>query len=382
MNGQNLNMYYWGGLWTVLATALVSHTKFSVPPALFIFAITFLLSILLISKGGYRKIPIYALITIPFALYLIITQPFTTANVRNYIGPILSVLFFPVTIYFVNKLNREKVYRIVRIFITFSTLVLIFETIYRYIFPDQDVAAIAIGRGGQGLFYMYKSSSLMYTDSNGAAIHILIVLFFTFYWAEYTNQKYKLIKFILIILIGLSLSRAAWLGTLCGLIYFKFLRGKSLVFWISWGIIVITLVAFMFFVVILPKIGNDGSFLSKFVIVEHVVNFYSHIRPVKDYLIGIGVYQSINIFGIYAHSFFVVQLLEMGIVSFILLIIMWGMFGVYTKWKVGIILIPFVITTLSSTLSFMPSFYVAMALMCYVENSLRNENCIYNTIVS
>jgi len=380
MNDRNRKIYYWGGFWTIVGTVFISHTFLSIPPALFIIAFTSTLALLLIGSGD-RKIPIFALVTIPFIVYLCLTQPFTSANFRNIVGPIAGAFFFTVAIYFLNRLEKTQIIRIVHFFIVASIILLTFETIYRYLFPDQASLQAAYERG-KGFFYQYKMLSLMYSDSNMAAIHMVIILFFTYYWAEITKKKYKGAKFILIFLIGLSLSRAAWLSIFIGIIYFKFLRNKSAVFWITGGVITLALTSLALFGFILPMVKYDDSFLMKFQIANQIFDYYKQSPSIKEHLIGIGVRQSIELFGIYAHSFLVVQLIEMGIISLVLLLLMWLQFGYYSNWKLGIILVPFLIATLSATLSFMPSFYVAVAIMCYAEKSLKNENSVYNTIVS
>lgn len=363
------SIIYTTGFWTVISTALVSHTKIPIPPALFIFGLSVLIMFVLFFTGNrYRKVPVYALCVLPLSAVLLLSQPFTNASVQNFVGPLISALYFFVTAYYMQFLSGQEIMKIIKNLLVLSLVILTAEEVYRFIFPNYYIADVASRRIDQeGMFYMFKTDSIMYKDSNGAAIHILIVLFFTYYWGEIIGRKYKIIKIILIILIGLTISRAAWFGTLAGIVYFRFLRGKSVSFWVSAGIATIIIASILTFTIIIPMVEEDKSFMSKFEIANLVIEYYEQSPPINEQLIGVGVYQSQKVFGIYAHSFLMVQMIEMGIVSTILLLAMWGYFIYYTKSKALIILIPFFITTLSSTLSFMPIFYVSMALMCEIE---------------
>ena len=73
-----------------MSSALVSHTKLPIPPALLIWGITVLLFLFLyLSDFGSSRMPKYGLIVLPFAFFLMFTQPFTGASVKNYVGPII-----------------------------------------------------------------------------------------------------------------------------------------------------------------------------------------------------------------------------------------------------------------------------------------------------
>ena len=369
----NHKLYYYGGFWTIVGTALISHTVLTIPPALLIIGITSLLALILVACGNTR-IPVYALITIPFMLYLSVTQPFTSASLRNIVGPIAGAFFFPVVLYYINRLSKKQILTIVHYFITISIIALTFETLYRYIFPPPELVERALW-ATENNFYMYKMRSLMYSCSNGAAIHMVIILFFTYYWSEYSNKNYKFAKFFLFLIIALTLSRTAWLGTIVGIIYVKFLRNKSTVYWITSGIMVLMLMTLTFFSFIYTIIKDDGSFLSKFEIANSVIEYYKSTFTFKDIFFGVGIYNSDEVLsvGLAAHSFLIQLSIETGFVSLALFILMLFQMGYYSNWKISIILVPFFITTLSATLSFMPCFYVAIALMCFAEKTLINK---------
>lgn len=366
------SLLYYVGWITVISTALISHTILPVPPALLLFCIV-IFGIMLLFRAGYGTMPLYSLIALPFIVFLTFAQPLTGASVRNYVGPIVSAIYFPVTIYYLQFLTKEQLGKIVKAFLIISTVILFFETAYRYMFPNYSLAEAA-QQNNTEVFYMYKASSLMYTDSNGAAIHMLCVLFFAYYWGSVTGEKYRLIKWILVLIMGLTISRAAWIGTFIGVLYFKWFRGRSLFFLITSGTIVTTLLLTVFLVFILPVIKNDGSLLSKFEIAELIIQYYEKGPSFIEQAIGVGVYMSKNIFGIYAHNFLAVQLIEMGFISVVLLFFMLGGIVYYSKGKAMIVLIPFFITTLSSTLSFMPVFYTVLAIICVYENRFNIEN--------
>jgi hypothetical protein len=365
-------LYYFGGLATCVSSALVSHTKLPIPPALLIWgAMVLLFLFLYLSDFGSSRIPKYGLIILPFAFFLLFTQPFTDASLKNYVGPIISALFFPLVVYFLNFLNRNQVVQIVKYLLLISTIVLTFETLYRYVFPNFELQDLSESRGSDDMFYMFKTTSLMYNDSNGAAIHISIILFFTYYWSEFVEKKYRFIKFVLWVLLIFSISRAAWIGAIIGLIYFKLLRGKSILFWTLAGSLFFLFSLIGFFVYILPLMETDPSFMARIEVFESAYKYYKSGPNIIDQLTGIGVYMSKEYFDIYLHNFYIVQAVEMGFISLALLIIMWGQFIFFTNSKGLIILVPYSIIVLSSTLSFIPVFYVVMGIMCICENKFK-----------
>lgn len=365
-------LFYFGGLATCVSSALISHTKLPVPPALLIWgAMVLLFLFLYLSDFGSSKIPKYGLVVLPFAFFLLFTQPLTNSSIKNYIGPIISALFFPLAVYFLNFLNRNQIIRIVKSLVIISTIVLTFETLYRYAFPNFAVQDISEGRGTDDVFYMFKASSLMYKDSNASAIHILIVLFFTYYWSEFVEKKYKFVKIVLWLLLILTISRAAWIGAIIGVIYFKMLRGKSILFWAFAGSLFCLFSLIVFFVYLLPLMESDPSFLARIEVVESAYKYYKSGPSIIDQLIGIGVYMSNVYFDIYLHNFYIVQAVEMGFISLVLLVIMWVQFIYYTKGKGLIVLVPYSIVVLSSTLSFIPVFYVVFGIICICENKLK-----------
>lgn len=365
-------LYYFGSLATCVSSALVSHTKLPLPPALLIWgAMVLLFLFLYLSDFGSSQIPKYGLIVLPFALFLMLTQPLTDASVKNYVGPIISALFFPLVVYYLNFLNRNQVIRIVKYLLIVSTIVLTCETLYRYVFPNFEIQDISESRGTDDVFYMFKSSSLMYTDSNATGIHILLVLFFIYYWSEFVKEKYKIVKIVLWLLLILTISRAAWLGAIVGFVYFKLLRGKPIVFWVFAGSLFFLFSLVGFFVYLLPLMEADPSFMARIEVFESAYKYYQSGPNVIDQLIGIGVYMSQVYFDIYLHNFYIVQAVEMGFISLAFLFLMWGQFVYYTKSKALIVLVPYSIVILSSTLSFIPVFYIIFGIMCISENKFK-----------
>lgn len=376
-------LFYFGGFATCISSALVSHTKLPIPPALVIFGFVFLLFLFLyLSKFGNSKIPLYSLIVLPFAFFLIFTQPFTNASIKNYVGPIVSALFFPLTVYFLNNIDFKQLKKILKVLIILSLIVLFFETLWRYLFPNFEIQEASENRGTDDVFYMFKSVSLMYSDSNGAALHIAIILFFTYYWSEFVNKKFFLVKVILWVVLIFTISRAAWMGSIIGLLFFKFLRGKSVLFWFFLGSILIIASLFFFFFYLFPLMEKDPSFMERLEVFNDAIKYYRDSARLMDVFIGIGVYMSKAYFSIYLHNFYIVQAVEMGIVSLLLLFIMWGQFIYYSNGRALIILVPYSIIVLSSTLSFIPVFYVVLGIICVCQNRFKNENSIYCTSVS
>lgn len=212
---------------------------------------------------------------------------------------------------------------------------------------------------------MYKYASFMYADSNGTAIHIVVILFYILYLEEVHTQKWRKSKLILVVLLLLTFSRAAWLGAVLGWIYVRFLQQKKFSFYLLNFTALVFLASLVYIFYLREKIETDLSFQSKFEIVEIVLSHFKNATLV-EWLLGIGFSNSLTVLDIYAHNFEMVFLIESGVIGFLLMALCFTNFIYITHRKALFIIVPFLITTLSSTIIFMPFFYVAIA-MIYVK---------------
>ena len=133
------------------------------------------------------------------------------------------------------------------------------------------------------LFYAFKFSSIMFKDSNFVGTYGLVAFFYYYYLKKkkYVNSVVPLI--ILFILILLTLSRSAIITVPLTIVILYFLRIKIKLHHILLGIALIMSVVF----IALPQIESDGSFLSKFDILELT---WRHLQEcsIGQFLFGVG----------------------------------------------------------------------------------------------
>lgn len=361
-------------LWAlVVPCSILSHTWLPFPPAILFFFVglgAFLLANdPIINNHPEHKTVLpkaYQFILIGIG-YMLFSQMFMGGTFSHIFGICAALSYFLLSVILVYKVKEKNVFKIVHGFIIVSVITLCLEAILRYTY-----SYYLITNGTNTLYgiYRFKFQGPMYLESNGLCIHLIVLLFFTLWWSEIQKKSYMGVKIILGLLIILSLSRAGWISTAIGLIYFYLLRGRSKKFWLTSGIFILLLFIFAIKFFIYPIIAKDPSFLSKFYIIEQSLNYFHH-ASLSNWLFGITLGHSEDLMGIYAHSYFLVFLIETGLIGFILITAIYLYFIWASKGSALIILIPFFIHTATTTNTFLPYLYVAMAIMIWWENKTK-----------
>jgi hypothetical protein len=118
---------------------------------------------------------------------------------------------------------------------------------------------------------------------------------------EVHTQKWRKSKLILVVLLLLTFSRAAWLGAVLGWIYVRFLQQKKFSFYLLNFTALVFLASLVYIFYLREKIETDLSFQSKFEIVEIVLSHFKNATLV-EWLLGIGFSNSLTVLDIYAQS--------------------------------------------------------------------------------
>jgi hypothetical protein len=338
--------------------SFTSHTILAIPPTLVLF---FIGTILLFSFN--RTIYISNSLIIPFIaiVYFMVTQTIIGAPLSRYMGVIFAICYYVVVVFFAQQLTFSKLKSLSSKFITYSTFLLIAECIWRLMHPQTDYAVFEES-GDPRWIYQYKFGGLMYVDSNAVAIHIIIILFFIFYMEIEHGQHWTKSKIILIALLILTFSRAGWIGAFLGWIYIRFLRKQKLELYLIYFFLFSIGLILFYKLYLQQKIESDLSFQSKLDIIK-VVHTYISNASLNELFFGIGFSNSSDRLGIYAHNFFMVFFIESGIIGLLIIISLFVQLTIATRKRALFIIIPFLITTLSSTITFMPFLYVSLALI-------------------
>lgn len=353
-----------GGFFLITFCSVITHTLLPIPPTLVFWLLSFLISILYFFLNNRRiaRINSISLVPILFSIYLFFSQLLIGVDFRALVGPFMAPLYFGLTIFYLDLLDKNKTTKYITNFIYLSTVVFIIESIWRVlhpVVPDEEV----LQSDSYQWFYVFKGPGLMYIETNGLAIHIIVVTFFAYWWGEFIGKKFYILKIILVTVLCLTFSRAAFFSFLIGIIYFYIIRKmNSIYFYLA------SLVLSFILIIVLPYgielLQGDASTNSKFGLVDEVFKFYSNADLLRI-LFGIGNYNSINALGMYAHNYFLVYLIEMGIFGLTLLLFQFVYFVYISKKEILVILIPFLVQVMSSSTIFIPHFYMISAIFCF-----------------
>jgi hypothetical protein len=302
---------------------------------------------------------------------------FSGAFINIFLG-LISFIFIRLT-----KRNiKEKYYNVIIYMMFYITLIFISaDTIYRLLHPNYFARTAYLE---SRWFYYYKKNSIMFADSNTTGLIALILYFFIIELERIKNNIYikiiksKYIKFILIILLISSFSRASYIAFIIGILYKNYYSqkkkyNKNIIKYLAIPIIII-----MAYYIILYLYNSDLSFQSKFYIVDLAINVYKKF-PLYNKIFGIGFAEWQDVLGIYTHNIFITYFIQTGLIGLTLFIF----FIISTIKKAKYIWVPILIVSLSffSYLG-MPFLFVPLAIIFNIydyeiEKRKYYENSIY-----
>ncbi|WP_315060729.1 O-antigen ligase family protein [Capnocytophaga leadbetteri] len=266
--------------------------------------------------------------------------------------------------------KTEILVRYSKYFIWFTILLLVVEAAWRLTHPifviegtDKDY------RNMEGmLFYAFKFSSIMFKDSNFVGTYGLVAFFYYYYLRKKKYVKSMMPLIILFILISLTLSRSAIITVLLTIVILYFLSIKIKLHHIILGIVLIISVVF----IALPQIETDGSFLSKFDILELT---WRHLQECSlgQFLFGVGFGNTVEHIGIGAHNLLVTHLIESGIIGLLFFLIVNFSLINKTKRYSLYLTIPLFISGMSLAGHAISYYYACLALIYVIERNERKD---------
>lgn len=342
--------------------SLTSHTLISIPPPIIYLSISIFLFPFLLIKQKTIYFDNVSVIILIYITYLLFTQFFFETPFRRILGAVFSPLYYIVIHNYIKAVKFEDVQKFINIFLNLSIFIFTVELYFRLTSP------IDLTNASTNFIYAYKNNSIMYSDSNGTGIHILMVFVFLFFLETEINIKHINIKKIIlfILLIG-TFSRAAWITGIVFLIanyFYKNFNFIKLFFFIFF----ILLFLFVVYPIYLEDyFKNDLSLNDHMSIFEtgidfiHNVNFFS-------FFIGIGISLSEDSLGRYAHNYFLTTLIETGFIGLILNLLVYFFLILKSKVKILVIIIPFFLIIMSSNLNFVPFLFMILSVSNYLIN--------------
>lgn len=359
--------FYEYALYLIIPFCGFYMVKIGVSPIYVIFFLS-LFFIFLGSVQGFKRAqePALMLITVFIIIYVSLSffvyWEFDSVLPSAWVNLVFSLVYFIVALFLLDNVSRNQVNRSVRLIIIFSTVLLMVELVYRLLHPEQPEEWMTIREDIR--WYMYKTSSFMYPDSNSVGLFIACLIAFIFAIPAQESFPFKKYLIPLFFLLLGTLSRASIFAIIFSIVFYYF-SGSRL------KILLIILFSIIGTVIIYSLIKTDESFLSKFWIASLVLN-YLYQADFLQLMIGVGPGNTEKYLGVGAHLLPFMFLIEIGFIGTVLISLLW--FSIWKKLRQHGI--PIFMVLLVNGLSFstfaIPWFYAMLAILIYF--SRRKEN--------
>lgn len=274
------------------------------------------------------------------------------------ISPLFASVFF-----------KGKTIKIKHIFFIFLVYALLFniDGFWRLINPDltnsEKLEALKIG------FQIYKTNSIMYSDSNYVGLQSLFFISVYIYLLRGLNIKitkrilYYIILLLLVSSIILSFSRSAIFGMI--VLFFLLLTSRLNKFNFTLIFISISLILFTLFS---EHFSNDISYQSKFHILSITDNYLKKVNII-DFLFGVGLGNAVNVIGIGSHNLLITFLIESGVIGLSAFLIILFYFLIKLKYDFFIVVFPFILASMSLGTTALPYFFTFTCLCIFKKNN-------------
>lgn len=320
--------------------------------------ICFIVGLLLLLYSILTRRSDSSIIWLILLLFFSFFQLHIGASWKAMINNVSSMMMFIIVINILKDSSFKRIILISSSFIRFTTFLLIGECILRM--------ALSIPKGIS--LYNLKFNSFMFLDTNFCGLLILVLLCFGRYLIKFYNV-YELKKFIVVdvVLLVLTLSRAAIIGYIVFEILFYNIKIYSWKSSLIKRIIILTIISTAVGSVFINIAMHDDSFNSKLYILG-LVN--ENLPLIYDIIwTGIGYEHGQQFLGIYPHNFFLLYIIEIGVIGLIFKI---GFicYCIYRTHGIGFfIVIPFMVPIQSAIGYATHYLFVTLALITLLENN-------------
>lgn len=274
----------------------------------------------------------------------------------------------PILIFFIcgdliKNYNLQKTVSLCKKFLFFNIFMYCIECITRIL--------ISIMKYGFfSSFYNYKRDSIFFADSNFVALNLVVLLIWIdqikFLQNDFLcSRSVKIIKFLMIILLFLTLSRTAYIIYVLYLVFnlFLYYRKKRFLLYVIYSFIIFLLPSTVFYII------NDGSFNTKIDILFGFINFMS----IESFFIGIGSGNAIDYLQMTSHNIFGLTL-EMGFIWFLLMVSLFVYIIKQGKKYAFLVSFPIIISGIVSLfpIAYLSFYFICIVLLNHLSNLKRN----------
>lgn len=312
------------------------------------FAIGFCLFLFHLKDENYPASLIWIFVLFIYFFFLI----YLGSDIKTTINNLSSMMMFPIVTLLLDKFNTRRILIISESFIKFTIRCFVVEAIIRYLWST----AVPLSEG----IYRYKFHSIFFQDTNFLGLALLAIIFYIRYLEIFhgiDNRKYKLIA---IILLFLSISRAAILAWIIGEILILGTNRHTLFKKLFKRVLLLSAVGFIAGTTVFVTLQEDPSFRSKLYILDLIESSYFDIR--FNPLYGAGLGNSQQILGIFPHNSIALYYLETGILGLIFKAVLLIYICIKSRWRSVIVFLPYLIATQSATGYATHYLYVTLAM--------------------
>jgi hypothetical protein len=328
--------------------------------------LTFVFAVLALLVGSMRPIrlwqdPTAVLCAALFLMYIVALfvagWEFDSPLPSAWFNLAFSLLYFIVTTVVLENSSRDRVVKASHMAIVFSIALLSVEFAYRFSHPAEPDELWGVER--EDIFwYVYKTSSFMYPDSNSVGLFVACLIGFIVGLPRHDHRRFKIYLIPLIVLLLGSLSRAA-IFAISAVLLLQYARGSRARLMLFVGLTALGVVG------LLTWFSTDESFLSKFWIAGLVALYLARI-DLLELLIGVGPGNAENALGVGAHLLPFTLLVEVGVVGSILSIVIWFSIWKKSRWCGTPLLLAYLLSGLSFTTFAIPWFYSMAAVLIHL----------------
>lgn len=330
--------------------------------------ISFVIALLFYIGISFRKLNVrtdaISNCTCLFIIYLVITQIFILNNNNHAMYNVLfSLVYCMMCMNCLSKISSEQIKGISKIFINFTIIILLIETAYRWLHPQN----MAVNTSSGISYYKYKYSSIMFIDSNFVGIFAVSIFFFGTYLMIYQGMNLKKQQIILAIVVLLTLSKASIIALVVFGYMYQLRIDKS-----KKKLILIGIIA-AFGYELYHMLMNIGTMSRKLYAVE---NTWKYLKGAKFFnlLFGVGFGNTGKYIINGGHNIILVYIVESGIIGVVLLFLLFFIFLKKTDYRFRIVLFPFLLTAMSMVGHANQYLYVIGAIIYYLEKNNKQIN--------
>ncbi len=344
---------------------LAGVTSFS--PAYFLFIIAFVFLLILFSKNTYFKIDTLIIVNLLIFIVALINQ-IGISDFRRPVVSFICFLLYILTILIGNRLSYQDIKKLSILSLNISIILFLAEFYFRFNNNWKIIFNPELYSQETKLFYNFKEGSIMFMDSNHVAIVLLLLYFFTFYLIREHKERLFYILAFYAFFITFTFSRAVWITTLLfSILYYFHKPNKRLILYFPIIFIVGGASNFIY-----QFFSKDLSFLTKFDI------YFATIKYINDstywqIIRGVGYGNSYDFLGIGTHNLFITYFVEGGLITLVLILMLYLLMFIKNNGKFLYLLLPFILAGMSFAPQVQTFLYIPLATIYLLEIKKTNE---------